>query len=100
MNFGTYGRVSHVIFCETKGNPMSEQTTDNKPSLSGFFTEHPASVGEGYFEHMGFALRFSLRLFGASLAALVHAFLPPLFEKTASNIVASLHIRLTNRFNG
>lgn len=79
---------------------MSEQTTNHKPSLTGFFTDHPASVGEGYFEHMGFALRFSLKLFAASLAALVHAFLPPLFEKTASNIVAALHTRLTKRFNG
>jgi len=48
---------------------------------------------------MGFALRFSFKLFGASIAALMHAFLPPLFEKTDSNAVASLHTRLTSRFN-
>jgi len=47
---------------------------------------------------MGFSLRLTLKLFGASIAALVHAFLHSLFEKTASNIVASLHTRLTSRF--
>lgn len=78
---------------------MADQTPTRGTSLTGLFTDHPASVGETYFEHMGFALRFSQRLFGASLAALMHAFLPFLFEKTASNVVARLHERLTNRFN-
>lgn len=78
---------------------MANQTNTHGSSLTGVFTDHPASVGESYLEHMGFALRFALRLFGASLAALTHAFLPFLFEKTASNIVGQLHQRLTNRFN-
>lgn len=64
------------------------------------FTEHPASVGETYWRHFFFATRFSLRLFGAAFAALIHAILPFMFDKTASNIVAKLHHRLTNRFDG
>ena len=78
---------------------MTDQSTTHRSSIVGHFTDPPASVGETYFEHMGFALRFSLRLFGASLAALVHAFLPFAFEKTASNVIARLHARLTNRFD-
>jgi hypothetical protein len=64
------------------------------------FTDHPSSVGETYWQHFFFASRFSLRLFGAAFAALIHAFLPFLFDKTASNIIAKLHHKLTNRFEG
>lgn len=60
-------------------------------------TDHPASVDESYFEHMAFAARFSAVLAGAAGAALVHAFLPFLFEKTASNIVHRLYERTRNR---
>lgn len=61
------------------------------------FINHPASVGEGYFEHMGFALRFAFWLLVAALAALVHAFVPAACEKTASRIVARLYARTSNR---
>ncbi|MEX0345384.1 MAG: DUF6356 family protein [Rhizobiaceae bacterium] len=60
-------------------------------------TDHPASVEESYFEHMAFAARFSISLAAAAGAALVHAFLPFLFEKTASNIVRRLYERTHNR---
>ena len=36
-------------------------------------------------------------LFAAALAALVHAVLPFMFEKTASTIVAGLYQRIHNR---
>ncbi|MDH3472673.1 MAG: DUF6356 family protein [Rhodospirillales bacterium] len=58
------------------------------------FTEHPASVGETYLEHMGMALSFALRLLLGSLACLLHAFLPFLFVKTGSGIIAGLHDRM------
>lgn len=62
------------------------------------FTRHPASVGESYLEHMEVAGSFSGRLFLASLACLVHALLPFLFERTASRIVQGLHGEMvTNR---
>lgn len=66
-------------------------------TITRIFNEHPASVDESYGEHMAFAFRFSLALFGAAFAALVHAALPFLFEKTASRIVADLHLRTHNR---
>ena len=58
------------------------------------FTEHPASVGESYLEHLGQAASFAARLFLASLACLVHALLPFLFVKTGSAAIAELHDRM------
>ncbi|MCB8819062.1 DUF6356 family protein [Microvirga rosea] len=66
-------------------------------SLKTLFTEHPDSVGETYFEHMGVALSFAWPLLGAGLAALVHAFLPFLCVTTASRVVKQLYARMTNR---
>ncbi|MGO4571977.1 DUF6356 family protein [Microvirga sp. 2TAF3] len=66
-------------------------------SLKRLFTEHPDSVGETYFEHMGVALGFAWPLLGAGLAALVHAFLPFLCVTTASATVKRLYARMTNR---
>lgn len=59
--------------------------------LRTLFTDHPASVGESYFEHLGHALRFAGRMFVGSLACLVHAFLPFLCVKTGSKCIAELH---------
>ncbi|MDJ0612137.1 MAG: DUF6356 family protein [Rhizobiaceae bacterium] len=61
------------------------------------FIEHPQSVDETYFEHLGFALKFACSLFVAGLAALVHAFIPCACERTASNKIKELHTRLHNR---
>ena len=41
--------------------------------LMNFFTEHPESVGETYFEHFFVAIRFSCKLFLSSIAALIWA---------------------------
>lgn len=61
------------------------------------FLNHPQSVNETYLEHAAFASRFSLALFGAAFAALVHALLPFAFERTASRTVARLYARTHNR---
>lgn len=59
-----------------------------------FFTAHPKSVNETYWQHMAVALGFAMALFGAGCAALVHAFFPAWFEKTASRKILQLHERL------
>lgn len=59
-----------------------------------FFTEHPTSVGETYFEHLGVALGFGLAMTLSGLACIVHAFLPPLFVTTGSRAVQGLHQRM------
>lgn len=65
--------------------------------ISRVFLAHPASVDESFFEHMWFALRFAGLLFVAAGAALLHAIVPCMFEKTASGIIEKLHHRMHNR---
>ncbi len=65
--------------------------------INRIFLEHPAKVDESFFQHMAFALKFSGKLFLAGGAAMVHAFMPCLFEKTASTIIAELYARTHNR---
>jgi hypothetical protein len=65
--------------------------------IARIFIDHPASVEETYGEHARFAFGFSLKLFGAAFAALVHAAIPCLYEKTASRIIADLYARTHNR---
>jgi len=65
-------------------------------TLKTLFTDHPASVDESYGEHLGVALWFAWKLFGAALAALVHAFLPFLFVKTGSLAITELHDRMVS----
>ncbi len=61
------------------------------------FLDHPSSVDETFLQHMAFALKFAGLLFTAAFAALVHALIPCLFEKTASGIIARLYARTHNR---
>ncbi|MFO6420516.1 DUF6356 family protein [Hylemonella sp. W303a] len=63
-------------------------------SLHRFFTEHPASVGESYLQHLCAALSFAGPLLIAAVCATLHAMLPGLFPRTASQIVARLHVRM------
>jgi hypothetical protein len=63
-------------------------------TLRDAFTEHPASVGESYGEHMGVACGFGTRLLLASFACYVHALLPFLFVKTGSRAITNLHERM------
>ena len=62
------------------------------------FTDHPASVGESYAEHLVTASGFGLRMMLAGLACMVHALLPFLFVKTGSVQISTLHDKmLANR---
>ena len=61
------------------------------------FLDHPRSVDESYFEHLLFAGGFAVRLMGAGLAALIHALIPCLFEKTAGNMIMRMHSKNSNR---
>ena len=58
------------------------------------FTEHPASVGESYGEHMSHAACFGTRMVFAGLACLVHGVLPFLFVRTGSRTIAELNDRM------
>jgi hypothetical protein len=62
--------------------------------LARLFTQHPASVGETYLQHLRSAATFAICLLAGALACLVHAFLPFLFERTASHCIRQLHERM------
>ncbi len=65
--------------------------------IARIFLDHPSTVDETYAQHARFAAGFSLKLFGAAFAAMIHAVIPCLFEKTASRTIAELYARTHNR---
>ena len=66
-------------------------------NLMRAFTEHPASVGETYNEHLTNAVGFGIRMMLAGIACLVHGLLPFLFVRTGSRAITELNDRLTSR---
>jgi len=58
------------------------------------FTDHPASVGESYTEHLFRAVYFGTRMVCAGIACLVHGVLPFLFVRTGSRAIAELNDRM------
>ncbi|MEX0371125.1 MAG: DUF6356 family protein [Tateyamaria sp.] len=65
--------------------------------IARIFLAHPRSVDENYAQHAVFAGGFAMRLLMASGAALVHALVPCLFEKTASRMIADMYAHTHNR---
>ena len=62
------------------------------------FTEHPASVGESYAEHLKTASGFGFTMMASGFACLIHGLVPSLFERTGSATITRLHARMvTNR---
>jgi hypothetical protein len=59
--------------------------------LSSLFTEHPASVGETYSEHLVRASSFGWRMVFAGFACMLHGILPFLFVRTGSRTIAELN---------
>jgi len=74
--------------------PVSRGTVAGMRSLSNLLTEHPASVGETYGQHLLRAWGFALRLLVGGLACLVHGLLPFLCVRTGSRTVIELHDRM------
>jgi len=61
------------------------------------FTEHPASVGESYLQHLCAASGFAFRMFVGGLACFLHALLPFAFQHTGSDCIESLHERMITK---
>ncbi len=61
------------------------------------FTDHPRDVNETYLQHMGHALSYAGRLALAAFCALVHALLPFIFVKTASNLIREMYGEMSAR---
>lgn len=58
--------------------------------LDKWFVEHPRSVNETYLQHFAVASRFAWRLLVAGMRCLVHALVPKLCERAASESVQKL----------
>lgn len=68
-------------------------------NLTAAFRDHPASVGESYGEHAGFAVKTGGLLLIAGLAAMIHGIFPFLCKTTASRIIGRLNAKMTHRFS-
>jgi hypothetical protein len=68
--------------------------TKTENPITAPFTQHPASVGESYTQHMIHAGGFGLSMIVGGFACLVHAVLPFLCEKTGSQVIRRLHDRM------
>jgi hypothetical protein len=66
-------------------------------SLRKLFTDHPASVGETYFQHLCAACWFATRMIFGGIAVLLHAFLPFAFRRTGSECITELHTRMVTK---
>lgn len=70
--------------------------------MPNWFSDHPTSVGETYFQHMGSAFSFAARLVAASMACFVHGLFPFFFVTTGSSTIKRLHqdmIKMRQRGN-
>jgi hypothetical protein len=63
-------------------------------NMQRIFTEHPASVGETYGQHMARAWCFGGRMVLAGLACMVHSLLPFTFVRTGSQTVEELNTQM------
>lgn len=61
------------------------------------FLRHPREVSESYGEHFATASGFGVRMVIGGLACIVHAFVPMLFVRTASDTVKALYARMKSR---
>ncbi len=61
------------------------------------FTQHPATVGEGYWQHLVQAAGFGLQMLAVGLACIAHGIFPFLFQHTGSDAITRLHVTLTER---
>lgn len=59
-----------------------------------WFKDHPASVGESYWEHFGVATGFGARLVWGGLRCMLHGALPFIYTTAGSDTVRALNAEL------
>lgn len=55
------------------------------------FTEHPASVGETYLQHMRTSFGFGTKMLVSGMGCFLHGIFPFLCVKTGSETITTLH---------
>ncbi|MGH8242204.1 MAG: DUF6356 family protein [Steroidobacteraceae bacterium] len=58
------------------------------------FEDHPASVGETYWQHFANAMGFGVRMIWGGVLCLVHAVIPGAFCTKGSDLICELHERM------
>jgi hypothetical protein len=83
-------------FSARRRYPSGKQ--EERIMIDRYFRDHPRSVGETYFQHLGTASGFAGTMIVAGVACLIHAFVPGLFVRTGSAAIGRLNKRMiTNR---
>ena len=62
-------------------------------------TKHPNKNSMGYFQHLFFSLKFFVYLFIAAIKALIHAFLPFLFETSTTDVIKQINKCMKDQHN-
>lgn len=65
--------------------------------IDRLFLAHPRSVNESYAEHAATAARFGTTMMIGGVACLIHALVPALFARTASDSVKRLYSQMKAR---
>jgi hypothetical protein len=85
---------SKNIFRRIGGISLPRERLGQESFVMSLFTDHPASVGETYVQHMGSASFFGSRMILAGLACMLHGLLPFLFTTTGRQTIEMLHDRM------
>lgn len=65
--------------------------------IDRLFLSHPRSVGESYGEHARTAARFGMAMVLGGVACMIHALVPALFPRAASDRVKRLYGQMKAR---
>lgn len=86
-----------VLLAVARHEEISALLVPGRSLVHRVLLAHPRSVSESYGAHLTEAVRIAAQLIGAGVACLVHGFLPILYERRASQTVASLHQSFAKR---
>jgi hypothetical protein len=59
--------------------------------------DHLVEAGEGYWQHLRFAMMVGLLAIAAGLACMIHALIPALCQRTCSRTISQLHQLFSSR---
>ena len=65
--------------------------------MIGASRKHLGEVGEGYFEHLRFAVKVGAVAIGGGLACFAHALVPALFPTTGSSLIRRVNRMIDER---
>lgn len=61
------------------------------------FRDHPATIGETYWQHLRFAARTGVMMIAGGSACVIHGLFPFLFTTTGSRAIRALAQRIERR---